>query len=666
MRASPRVLRDAVFASMLASLACAEAPPAVAQQPAARGRAPDEVTRPLVPGELKDDADVARALRDHYTKYEHMIPMRDGVRLFTSVYAPKDRTRTYPFILTRTPYAVAPYGVDNSPDARNPRRLRGVAPSPLFVREGYILVAQDVRGRMMSEGTFVDIRPRVPAGAKGIDEATDAWDTIDWLVKNVPANNGKVGVWGNSYPGFYAAQAAIDAHPALKAVSPQAPVTDWFLGDDFHHNGAFFLAEAFDFYSSFGKPRPKPVKRAEKDFEYDAGDAYEFFLGLGPLSNADARHLHGEIPFWTDVMAHGTRDDFWKARDTRPAYKNAKPAILTVGGWFDKEDAWGALATYRAWNTQSPRAEVSLVMGPWSHGGWHRSEGDALGDVSFGPKNSVFFRESIELPFFQRHLKGRPAAQPEAWIFETGTNLWHAYPSWPPADAKPQTLFFHAKGRLGAAVPIASEDATLADTFVSDPSKPVPYYDKPLPEIAKEYMVADQRFAARRPDVLVYQTDPLDADVTIAGPLEASLSVTVTGTDADFVVKLIDVYPADVEDPEPNPRGVRRAGHQQLLRGEVMRGKFRESFETPKPFVPGQASLVRFGLADVCHTFRTGHRIMVQVQSSWFPLVDRNPQTFVDIYRAKESDFVKATHTVLRSPDRPSGLQVYVQRGKLP
>ena len=667
------VVRLGACSIVLASLACAESPSAVAQP--RRPAAPAEDTRPLLPQELVSDADVARALHESYTKYEHMIPMRDGVRLFTSVYVPKDRARTYPIVLLRTPYAVAPYGVENVPDAKNPRSLRGLAPSPQFVRDGYILVGQDVRGRMMSEGTFVDVRPLLAAagasggaGAKGTDESTDAYDTIDWLVKNVPANSGKVGVWGISYPGFYAAQSAVNAHPALKAVSPQAPVTDWFVGDDFHHNGAFFMAEAFDFYSSFGKPRPKPVRKSGKDFDYDSGDAYDFFLALGPVGNADTRHLHGEIAFWNDAMAHGSRDEFWKARDPRPSYKNATPAILTVGGWFDKEDLWGTLATYHAYDSQGPRNEVSLVVGPWGHGGWHRSDGDRLGDAVFGAKTSTFYRDTIEFPFFQRHLKGRPMAAPqaEAWIFETGTNIWHAYPAWPPADAKPQTLFFHAKGRLSMSAPAAGEDATGGDAFVSDPNKPVPYYDKPSPRIVPEYMTGDQRFAARRPDVLVYESDPLTDDLTLAGPMQAALSVTVTGTDADFIVKLVDVYPPDVEDPEPNPSGMRKAGYQQLVRGEIMRGKFRDGYDTPKPFVPGQPTLVRFGLNDVCHTFRTGHRVMVQVQSTWFPMVDRNPQTFVDIYHAKESDFVRATHTVLRTPDRPSGLHVLVQRGRVP
>jgi putative CocE/NonD family hydrolase len=635
---------------LIALAACA---PRAIEPPRAVAAPPDD--GPLFSGELKDDAAVAHAIREHYVKYEYRIPMRDGARLFTVAYVPKDRARTYPIMMTRTPYGVVPYGVDNYPAAEH-RVIRRFAPSGLFVREGYIFVHQDVRGRMMSEGSFVDIRPL--ATQKGqIDESTDAYDTIDWLVRNVPANNGKVGVWGVSYPGFYAAQAAVNAHPALKAASPQAPVTEWFLGDDFHHNGALFLGDAFDFYSSFGKARPKPVKKMQWGFDYESGDAYEFFLDLGPIANANERHFHGELQFWNDMFAHPNRDDFWKARDPRFAYRDAKPAIMTVGGWFDAEDLWGALATYRAWNEKSPRSEVSLVMGPWPHGGWARSDGDALGELNFGAKTSDFYHDKIELPFFQRHLKGKVAPPPpEAWVFETGTNLWQRYAAWPPAEAKAQTLFFHARGKLSAAPPAAHEDESGADAYVSDPARPVPYMESHGNMLDHDYMIADQRFASRRTDVLVYQTDPLAADVTLAGPLEASLSVTTTGTDADFVVKLVDVYP-----PDAGAHG----GYQQLVRGEVMRGRYRRSYEKPEPFVPNEPALVRFSLPDVSHTFRTGHRVMVQVQSSWFPLVDRNPQTFVDVYRAKEADFRAATHRVMRTPERPSGLKVTVARGAL-
>ncbi len=639
------------------------APPAVAEpkRPAAR----PEDAKPLIKAELNDNAALASALREHYTKYEYRVPMRDGVHLFTSVYVPKDRSRSYPILLTRTPYSVAPYGIDKVPTAKEARSLRSLAPSPQFVREGYILVRQDVRGRMMSEGTFVDVRPI--AQKKGeIDESTDAYDTIDWLVHNIPGNNGRVGTWGISYPGFYAAQAAINAHPALKAVSPQAPVTEWFLGDDFHHNGAFFLSAAFDFYANFGKPRPAPTTKATWDFEHDTADAYDFFLALGPLSNANSRYLKGEIAFWNDLMDHGTRDAFWKASDPRPHYKEIRPAVLTVGGWFDAEDLFGALETYRAIEKQGARGENTLVMGPWAHGGWARSSGDHLGDVTFGAKTSDFYREQILFPFFQRHLKARAgSAAPEAWVFETGTNLWQNYPSWPPPGAKRQELFFHAGGKLDASTPAKEDDAGF-DAYLSDPQKPVPYRAKLSSSTDEDYMTEDQRFAARRPDVLVYASEPLSGDVTLAGPIEASLWVSTTGTDADFVVKLIDVYPEDYADPEPNPSSVKMGGYQQLVRAEVMRGKFRTSFETPEPFKPGEPTRVRFSVPDCNHTFRTGHKLMVQVQSSWFPLVDRNPQTFTDIYHAKASDFRAATHRVYREADKASGLLVTVATGKLP
>ena len=629
---------------------------------------PASVDEPLVRGPIDSDADVARAIRAHYTKYEHKIPMRDGVHLFTAVYVPKEATRSYPILLTRTPYSVQPYGIDAYPSEKNTRVLRRFAPSSQLIKEGYIFVHQDVRGRMMSEGTFVDVRPHRSSEKSekkaAIDESTDAYDTIDWLVKNVPNNTGKVGVWGISYPGFYAAQAAVDAHPALKAVSPQAPVTEWFLGDDFHLNGALFLADAFDFYASFGKPRPEPTKKAEWKSEHEGQDIYDFFLALGPVANANTKYLKDKIAFWNDLMAHPTRDDFWKARDPRPFYRDAKPAIMTVGGWLDGEDLWGALETYRAFERQRPRSENVLVMGPWRHGGWSRTDGDRHGDISFGQKTSHFYREHIELSFFQRHLKGKsgPAA-PEAWVFETGTNTWRKEVTWPPADAKPATFFFQDGGKLGATAPVGADGD---DAYPSDPRKPVPYRSRPGDAIDADYMSDDQRFAARRPDVLVYSTGDLDGDVTLAGPIEASLWVSTTGTDADFVVKVIDVWPADAADPEPNPTNVHLAGYQQLIRAEVMRGKFRSSFERPEPFKPNEPALVKFTLPDVCHTFRPGHRIMVQVQSSWFPLVDRNPQTFVDIHKATEADFRPATHRVFRTKDKPSSIKVTLQRGALP
>jgi len=641
-------------------LACGARTPNATAGP--RAPASPAASELLIAAELKDDAEIARAIREYYTKYEYRIRMRDGVELHTAVYVPKNRSHTYPMLMRRSPYGSHPYGVDNYPAADNARVLHQFGSTPM-VRDGFIFVQQDVRGRFMSGGTFVDIRP-IAKTKSDIDESTDTWDTVDWLVKNAPANNGNVGVLGISYPGFYAAQAAVNAHPAVKAVSPQAPVTEWFLGDDFHHNGALCLADAFDFFSSFGKPRPKPVKTAKWDSLHETGDVYDFFLSMGPLANANTNYLHDEIGFWNDLIHHGTRDDFWKARDPRPHYKGAKPAVMTVGGWFDREDLYGALETYRAFEKQSPGAKNSLVMGPWIHGGWARNDGDRLGDVSFGSKTSAFYRDRIELPFFQQHLKGRPVPPtPEAWVFETGTNTWQSYASWPPEGAKPAFFAFHAQGKLSSAPVGKAEDEAGLDAYVSDPQKPVPYRSKPSSSMEADYMIDDQRFASRRPDVMTYATGELTADLTLAGPLEATLWVSTTGTDADFVVKLVDVYPTDYADPVPNPSGVRMGGYQQLVRGEVMRGKFRTSYEKPEPFKPGEPTLIRFTLPDVHHTFRPGHRLMVQVQSTWFPLIDRNPQTFTDIYKATAADFRVQTHRVHRTAQMMSGLKVTVAKG---
>ena len=660
-----RVRVPLVVALLGSVMACGARAPSRATAPRSA-----EAGVPLAQEPLSSDAALARVIREHYTKFEHRIPMRDGKRLFTVVYVPKDASRTYPIMLMRTPYGVGPYGVDNYPSEKNGRGLQRFAPSSAFVREGFIFAHQDVRGAYQSEGTFVDVRPHATKQGE-IDESTDAWDTIDWLVKNVPTNSGKVGAWGISYPGFYAAQAAVDAHPALKAVSPQAPVTDWFMGDDFHHNGALFLADAFDFYANFGKPRPTPVTKREWSFEHDVADVYDYFLAMGPLENANKRYLQNGIPFWNELLTHPNRDAWWKARDPRPLYKNVKPAVLTVGGFFDSEDCFGALETYRAFERQSPGAENALVMGPWRHGGWNRNDGDHLGDVTFGQKTSVFYRDMIELPFFRQHLKGegQGLGGTEAFVFETGTNVWQRHSAWPPPDAKKAALQLQAGGKLGTAPPPTTSAAGDAgfDAYPSDPAHPVPYRGRIGPRIDADYMTDDQRFATRRPDVLTWTSSVLTEDVALAGPLEAKLWVATTGSDADFVVKLIDGYPQDVVDPEPNPSGVHLGGYQQLLRGEVMRGRFLESFERPVPFEPNKSALVRFTLPDVAHTFRVGHRIVVQVQSSWFPLVDRNPQTFLpDIAKATEADFRAATHRVYRTPTQASALEVMVARGTLP
>jgi putative CocE/NonD family hydrolase len=589
-------------------------------------------------------------VKARYTKYEYRIPMRDGVRLFTAVYVPKDDSQKYPVLLTRTPYSCRPYGADQYRDS--------LGPSPLFAGSGYIFVYQDVRGRWMSEGEFVNMRPHNPAKGKGeVDESSDTYDTIDWLLKHLPNHNGKVGMSGISYPGFYTACGMIDAHPALAAASPQAPVTDWFVGDDWHHNGALFLSHMFNFMAGFDRPRPKPTTKTSGRFDHGTPDGYAYFLKLGPLNEAGKRHFEGRAAFWDEAMRHGSYDDWWKARNLRQHLKDVKPAVMTVGGWFDAENLFGALEVYKNVKRLSPKTNNRIVMGPWVHGGWSRGDGSSLGDVSFNAKTGEYYREHIEFPFFEQHLKGKKAEHtPEAWMFETGTNVWRKHDTWPPKAARPRTLYFHPAGALGDKPPAEKKPADGNDEYVSDPAKPVPYMDRVVLGMAAEYKTADQRFAARRPDVLVYETEELEEDLTIAGPVGVDLHVSTTGTDADWVVKVIDVYPNDYPDPNPNPAHVKMGGYQQLVRGDVMRGKFRDSFEKPQPFEPGRPARVKFALPDTYHTFRRGHRVMVQVQSSWFPLVDRNPQVFTDIYSAKESDFRKATHRVYRTQEMPSSV----------
>lgn len=594
-------------------------------------------------------------VKAHYTKYEYKIPMRDGKRLFTAVYVPKDDSQSYPILLKRTPYSAKPYGADQYPE--------NLGPSPLFGKEGYIFVYQDVRGRWMSEGEFVHMRPHrtKKQGKQDIDESTDTWDTVDWLVKNVKGNNGKVGIAGISYPGFYTAAGIIDSHPAIKAASPQAPVNDWFAGDDWHHNGAFFLAHMFNWMSRSGRARPEPTKKYPREtFDYGTPDGYEFYRRIKTLSEIDAKYLKGDVAFWNETLKHGSYDEFWKARNIRPHLKNVKPAVMTVGGWFDAENLFGALETYKSIEANNPKTTNTLVMGPWRHGAWSRDAGDSFGDVPFNSKTGEFYREHIEFPFFQKHLKGKDTAEhPEAWVFETGTNQWRKYDQWPPQQAKAQSLYFHAGEHL-AIDDQPKDDETAFDEYLSDPNKPVGYMSTIETGMKAEYMIADQRFATKRSDVLVYRSEELGQDVTIAGPIEVDLFVSTSGTDCDWVVKLIDVYPDDYPDPKENPKEVRMGGYEQLVRGDVMRGKFRNSLERPEPFQPDEPTRVRFTMPDTYHSFRAGHRIMVHVQSSWFPLVDRNPQQFLDIYHAKESDYQKATQRVFRSSDMASRLKVLV------
>jgi putative CocE/NonD family hydrolase len=616
-----------------------------------------------------DDAKPApRDLRETYTKYEYRIPMRDGTKLFTVVYVPKDASKAYPFLINRTPYSAGVqaegelhYGEDWYP--------KQIGPSKEFEDAGYIFVKQDVRGRYMSEGKWQEMTPHVnPRRAAGEgQESQDMYDTMEWLLKNVPNNNGKAGIWGISYPGFYTSASIIDSHPAIKAASPQAPVTDLYMGDDSYHGGAFMLAANFGFYASFTEQQnPTPLPKTWADFDYGAADAYDFFLEHRTLPRILGTLTDRQRALLAPTIEHDTYDAFWQTRAIAPHLKNVKAAVLTVGGWFDAEDPQGPFTTYHAIKKYNQGSFNGLVIGPWVHGGWARYDGRQLGRVSFDSKTGEYFRQHIQFPFFEQQLKGVKPAQPiaEVTAFETGSNVWRRYSAWPPVQAQARTLYFGPHGTLTWQQPPA---AGGFDEYVSDPGKPVPYIGYPATSVPQEYMVSDQRFAATRPDVLVYRSAVLEDDVTVAGPVTPRLFVSTTGTDSDWVVKLIDVYPADYpagdqpargSDVAP-PRGT-MAGYQQLVRGNPLRGKFRNGFEKPEPFVPGKVEAISYHLGDVNHTFRRGHRIMVQVQSSWFPLVDLNPQTFVTIPQAKPEDFKAATQRVYHAAQTPSGLQLLV------
>ena len=607
-------------------------------------------------------------VKEHYTKYEYRIAMRDGVRLFTAVYVPKDSSHAYPFLINRTPYSVAPYGVD--------QYRAQLGPSPEFDRSGYIFVMQDVRGRFMSEGTFVEMRPHIDSKTsnKDVDDSSDLYDTIEWLLKNVPNNNGRAGIWGISYPGFFTSASMIDSHPALKAASPQAPMTDLFKGDDAYHGGAFMLAANFGFYSFF-RPQANPElpPKVRVPFDYGTPDGYEFFLKAGTLENL-GKLLGGQEALWSDQVHHDTYDEYWKARNLAAHTKNIHCAVMTVGGWFDAEDLQGPFTLFHAIERDDPEIFNSLVVGPWVHGGWARYEGNHLGRVSFATNTGEYYRKNILFPFFESYLKGSGDPKlPKAYVFETGTNVWRQYSSWPPKKTQTKTLYFHSGGVLSFEPP--KEESAAYDEYVSDPGKPVPFVNYVAQSVPQEYMVSDQRFAASRTDVLTYQTDVLSEDVTLVGPVSPRLYVSTSGTDSDWDVKLIDVYPGDYpqskfDEPRPEDKGkpptdvavppFSMGGYEQLVRGEPFRGKFRHSFEKPEPFTPGKAEEVGFAMQDVNHTFRRGHRIIVQIQSSWFPLTDRNPQSFINIPDAKPSDFVKATQRVYRGRGQASGVEANV------
>jgi len=594
-------------------------------------------------------------VKDNYTKNEYQVEMRDGVKLFTIVYTPKDKSEKYPFLMQRTPYSIGPYG----------DRMRGrLSSNDLLEKDKYIFVFQDVRGAYMSEGEYVNMRP-VLANYKSntdVDETTDTWDTVEWLINNIDNNNGKVGMYGTSYPGFYAVMGAINAHPAMVCTSPQAPISDWFLWDDMHHNGAFTLPLCFNFFQSFGQDRPEPTTRRAPRLRYPSPDAYHFFLDLGPIKNINEKYLEGSIDFWNKFSEHPDYDEFWQAMSTLPHLKDISPAVLTVGGWYDGEDLSGALHTYKTIESNNPQAENMLVMGPWTHGGWGYPDYNNPSRIPFKEENKYFYLNEIEYPFFSHHLKGRQEHKlPDAWVYDTGSEEWKSYDSWPPDFTIEKQLWLEEDGLLLWEAPGTAGEGF--DEYISDPAKPVPYTAPFLSARSfynRQYLSEDQRFASTRPDVLVYKGIELEEDMSLAGPVEVELYVSTTGTDADWVVKLIDVFPDDAPQRGLNQNDIEVGGYQMLVRGDIFRGKYRNSFEFPEAFEPSEVTRVKFVLPDVNHTFKKGHKLMVQIQSSWFPLFDRNPQTFTNIYQCGEEAFQKATHRVYRSEKHATNLKVHI------
>ncbi|MCS6808469.1 MAG: CocE/NonD family hydrolase [Bacteroidota bacterium] len=617
---------------------------------------------PLYAQFLSTASEDSAFVRNNYTKAEVYIPMRDGTKLFTTIYTPKDASEKnkYPIIMQRTCYSVEPYGAD--------KYEKLVSPSRWMMREKYIVVYQDVRGRWMSEGKWTNMTPHIPVkrAKTDVDEASDTYDTIEWLIKNVKYNNGRVGQWGISYPGFYTIAGALAQHPALKASSPQAPIADFFF-DDFHHNGAMTLGYFFAF-PIFGVQKTKPTTEPWYTMvQPGTRDIFQFLLDAGPLSMLTERFYKDNV-FWQEMVEHPNYDEFWQKRAILPHLKNVKHAVMTVGGWFDAEDLYGPLNIYKTLEKNNPGTYNILVMGPFGHGDWSRERGHYVhSNIYFGDSLATFYQREIEARFFRHFLKEAGDGKtglPEAYLFDTGKKIWRTFNEYPPKAARQQKLYLHAGGKLAWTAPDSTSQQLFSE-YSSDPAKPVPHTEDLTTLFGitmRNYMTEDQRFAAKRPDVLVFQTDTLTEDVTLCGEITAALQVATTGTDADWVVKLIDVYPGwEPNHPYMPHKNIILGGYQQMVRSEIMRSRFRKSFEKPEPMVPGEITPITFRLQDVFHTFKKGHRIMIQVQSTWFPAFDRNPQRYVDnIYKAKAEDFIKATHRVYHSKDNPSYVQVSV------
>jgi putative CocE/NonD family hydrolase len=585
-------------------------------------------------------------VKDSYTKIERMIPMRDGVKLFTAIYIPKDNLEKYPILMDRTPYSCQPYGETSY--------RRQLSSNPLITAEKFIFVFQDVRGRYMSEGKFEEMTPHIAnkKSKKDVDESSDTYDTIEWLLKNIENNNGKVGIYGISYPGFYATASLPNAHPALKAVSPQAPVTDEFEGDDAYHGGAFYLMDNYSFMNGFDYPRDSTWKSYPSFCEQNISNAFDFYLKMGPIKNANKLCFQNKSKIWNEYLQHTTKDAYWQARDIRKHLTNIKPAVLVVGGWYDAEDLFGSLKTYEAIEKKSPGNNNRLLMGPWTHGAWSRGQWNQFASMSFGGNVNQYYQK-VEYDFFNYYLKNKGSfKQEEATVFETGTNQWKQYDVWPPRNSKEEVWYLQMNKKLS----LTKANSSGADQYISDPANPVPYMNTTRGGRNNEYMVADQEFASARQDVLTYTSDVLQNNVTLSGPITANLFVSTSGTDADFIVKVIEVLSDTATDAQKNNIG----GMQRLVRAEVLRGKFRNSFIKPEPFVPGKVTPVSVRLNDVAHCFKKGSRIMLQVQSSWFPLIDRNPQKFMNIANADQKDFQKATIKLYHDAKYPSSIKVRV------
>ncbi|MFD1142512.1 CocE/NonD family hydrolase [Larkinella insperata] len=578
-----------------------------------------------------------------YDRREVLITMRDGVRLNTVIFTPKTAGKPLPFLFRRTPYGVskAPF-----PDQSSYTQF--------MADEGYIFVAQDIRGRYKSEGTFEMQRfSRNPADPKAIDESTDTYDTIEWLLKTIPNNNGNVGMYGTSYDAWTSVMGALDPHPALKAISEHATPADMWIGDDFHHQGAFRLSYGFEYAFM------EEAAKTDTLFPFSTYDTYDWYLKLGSLANVNKKHFLGKLPAWNDFAKHPNYDQFWQKQALAARLGRPKVAIQHVAGWWDQEDFYGPIKAYQIWEKGDAKQQNHLIVGPWNHGGWARGDGRKLGNISFDTTTSLTFRQSMLAPWFAYHLKGKGDGKfAEVTTFQTGTNRWKTYSQWPPTSAVKRNLYFRANGRLSFDKPT---DASGADRYVSDPAHPVPYRPRPIEETYGPgsrwytWLTEDQRFVHNRPDVLTWETEPLTEEVTVTGTLLARLFAATTGSDADWVVKLIDVY------PERYPKEPHMAGYQFMVANDVLRGRFHRSFEKPQPLQPNKTERFTIDLHSLDHVFRKGHRIMVQVQSTWFPIIDRNPQRYVpNIFEAADADFQKATHTIFRSAAHPSHLELNI------